>query len=440
MTNFFFADKQTLDDLNVADRHKANAVFRLFDKAVTAGGRKLMQDMFLQPLTDAAAINARSRDFRYFTEHITVFPFTDQAFSEVENYLRSGRGGSLPATGLSMLLKRVKMIAVRDKEYGLLCNEVVKTLHLLHRFYVFVNGLSVGDIPFAAKLAEVKALFHHPKMKWLQQEPALAGLSVVKLAYYDYLLRTVMYDGLKRITAIIFELDVCLAVAQVAAQRKYGYATALPREQDVLAVAGLYHPAVPDATANDLLFNRERNALFLTGANMAGKSTLMKSLGIAIYLAHMGFPVAADRMEFSVKDGLYTSINVPDNLQQGYSHFYAEVLRVKKVAEAVAADKDLFVIFDELFKGTNVKDAYDATLAITAAFAENRNCFFLVSTHIVEVGETLRQGRENFRFAYLPTIMEGIVPRYTYRLTDGISADRHGMVIITNEGILDLLP
>ncbi len=58
---------------------------------------------------------------------------------------------------------------------------------------------------------------------------------------------------------------------------------------------------------------------------MAGKSTFMKSFAIAVFLAHMGFPVAADSMEFSVRDGIYTSINVPDDLQQGFSHSYAEV-------------------------------------------------------------------------------------------------------------------
>ena len=90
---------------------------------------------------------------------------------------------------------------------------------------------------------------------------------------------------------------------------------------------------------------------------MAGKSAFMKSFGVAVYMAHMGFPVAAEMMEFTVQDGLYTSINVSDNLNMGYSHFYAEVLRVKFVASEVAAGKNMVIILDELFKGTNVKDA-----------------------------------------------------------------------------------
>ena len=105
----------------------------------------------------------------------------------------------------------------------------------------------------------------------------------------------------------------------------------------------------------------------------------------------------------------------------------------------VSSGRDLVVIFDELFKGTNVKDAYDATLAVTAAFSGYHNCWFVISTHITEVGEALQEGKNNLQFSYLPTIMDGSRPRYTYRLGKGISTDRHGMMIIGNEGILDII-
>jgi len=68
---------------------------------------------------------------------------------------------------------------------------------------------------------------------------------------------------------------------------------------------------------NTISLHKDSNVAFLTGANMAGKSTWMKSVGIAVYLAHMGFPVAATGMDFSVRDGLYSSINVADNISLG---------------------------------------------------------------------------------------------------------------------------
>ena len=108
-------------------------------------------------------------------------------------------------------------------------------------------------------------------------------------------------------------------------------------------------------------------------------------------------------------------------------------------AEGVAAGRELVVVFDELFKGTNVKDAYDATLSLTEAFAQNRDSFFVVSTHIIEVGEALRERCRNFLFAYLPTVMRGVTPHYTYKLAAGITSDQQGMTLIENEGILDLI-
>ena len=91
------------------------------------------------------------------------------------------------------------------------------------------------------------------------------------------------------------------------------------------------------------------------------------------------------------------------------------------------------------FSGDHVKDAYDATLAVTEAFAGVPDCLFLISTHIIEVGVVLKERCKNIRFVYLPTKMEGGKPVYTYQLTEGITNDRHGMIIINNEKIIDII-
>ncbi len=115
-----------------------------------------------------------------------------------------------------------------------------------------------------------------------------------------------------------------------------------------------------------------------------------------MYLAHMGFPVAATSFEFSVREGMYSSINVADNIGLGYSHFYAEVVRVKQAADAAAAaEKRLLLMFDELFKGTNVKDAYDGTLSVTEAFAEYQDCLFIVSYAYYRSGRSI-EGNEKY--------------------------------------------
>lgn len=435
----FITDKQTLEDLNIQGRHKNNSVQRLFDHTLTAGGSGLMELMFQRPLTDPVAINKRSAVFRFFTDTATSFPFGADDFEQMENYLRSASGGNLLSGASALFSAKVLQLVAQDSAYDLLLKDVLHAIKLLNQFDDFSRNLQVGKNPYAEELEKIRNIFNHPELAWLRKAKGLRKLSFSQLIRYDYQLRGGLKELMQQMTDLIFHLDVYIAVAEVARLRGFQYALALPHVEKKLMLRGLYHPALENAKGNALSLNREQNVLFLTGANMAGKSTLMKSVGIAVYLGHMGFPVAAEDMEFSVKDGLYTSINVPDSLAMGHSHFYAEVLRVKMVAEEVASGKNLLVIFDELFKGTNVKDAYDGTLSITKAFSEIRDCFFVISSHIIEVAASLCETSGNFSFAYMPTVMEGNIPRYTYELSSGITTDKQGMTIIRNEGILEIL-
>ncbi|MBO9729808.1 MAG: DNA mismatch repair protein [Chitinophaga sp.] len=437
----FFADKQTLDDLNITGRYNNKSIYRLFDNVVTDGGRKLLEHMFQHPLSDETAINERSSIFQYFGKLNVTFPFSNELFSVAENYLGSGTGSSMPAKAWNVVTARALKTLTRDSRYDMLEAGVRKTISLLITFRDFIRKLEREEDsePVQAHLRDARAIFNHKRLQWLNEVIDLTHIPLLKLVQYDHQLITGCRKEMKVLMDIICLFDVYIAVANVARTKQFCYARALPKQANVMNITGLYHPSLDQAVPNPISFTTESNVIFLTGANMAGKSTFMKSFGIAVYLSHMGFPVAADKMEFSVKDGLFSTINVPDSLEHGYSHFYAEVLRVKRVAEEVGASKDLVVIFDELFKGTNVKDAFDATLAITSAFSAHTNSFFIISSHIIEVGETLKEHGGSYKFLYLPTIMEGNVPRYTYRLKTGITEDRHGMIIIENEGLIALI-
>lgn len=436
----FIADQQTLEDLNIPGRFKNNSVFRLFDHVHTDGGRKLLDQMFRTPLTDPEAINRRSRTFWYFGTKALTFPFIEDDFSLLEDYLAVTSGGSLTGVALSAVGKKMSAVIARGIAYEQLEKSLQQAISSLSVFYEFIQQILHDTAnPMREQLLEVYRIFGDKRLQALLEVRDKKQLTLGEVIRYDHLLRISLREEMQALTDFIFQLDVNIAVSAVAVARGFCYASALPASENILHIGGLYHPALRNAISNNVAISGQGNVLFLTGANMAGKSTFMKSLGIAVYLAHIGFPIPANSMEFSVKEGLFSSINVPDDLGHGYSHFYAEVLRVKKVAQEVSTGRNLIVIFDELFKGTNVKDAYDATLAITEAFSENRNCFFVISTHIIEVGEALRERCDNFRFLYMPTVMDGLRPRYTYKLEKGITTDRQGMLIIENEGIVEML-
>jgi DNA mismatch repair ATPase MutS len=439
----FTVDKQTLDDLNITGRYKGHSIFSLFDHTQTRGGTQLLESMFLHPLSDAGAINARSSIFQYFQTKGTKFPVSGELCEEVEHYLSSPGAGSLIGSSLRTVRRKLMEYIASDKQYEMIHAGILSSMSLLRTVNTFFTRLAPGayEYPYRDTIEEIRGIFKRPSLKKILASPAAPHLSLGKVIQYDHILRHSCLDAIRRIMEVLYEVDVYTTVARIAEERKLAYPLAVPfvEGENRIDIVGLYHPQLAGAIANSARIDHDSNLIFLTGANMAGKSTFMKSFGVAVYLGHMGFPVAAAGMTFSVQDGMYTSINVPDNLNRGYSHFYAEVLRVKQVAEEVSQGKNLVIIFDELFKGTNVKDAYDATAAVTEAFAENRNCSFIVSTHIVEVGHVLQQHCPHMVFVQFPTVMDNGRPAYTYRLQPGISSDRHGMRIIEEEGILEII-
>lgn len=435
----FLIDKQTLEDLNLLGKYKPNSVLGMFNKVKTAGGGRLLESYFRYPLTDAELINQRAALFSKFGELNMKFPVSGKSVEAMENYLNTGAGNRFAAPA-AVIGKKIALTLGISRNYNQLAESLTVTIEVLNQMRACFTKLNKQDAGVAGEeIRTACEILDAPEMDWLKAAAGKQQLSLGNVMRYDNLLRFHLREKLEKVLQAVYQLDLCIAVAATARENGLVYAKALPREANLIRIDDCRHPGIKKAIGNSVMIAEKNNVLFLTGANMAGKSTFMKSFAIAVFLAHLGFPVAAAAMEFSVRDGIYTSINVPDDLQQGFSHFYAEVRRVKMVAETVSSGKSMLIIFDELFKGTNVKDAYDATLSVTEGFAAYRKCCFIISTHIIEVAAPLKERCNNLQFVYLPTIMEGQVPRYTYRLQEGVTADRHGMMIIGNEGIVELI-
>jgi DNA mismatch repair protein MutS len=434
----FSIDRQTIEELNLPGKFRSGSVFSLFNQAKTRGGEQLMDKIFLNPLRDHEAINERTAVFQFFGGENIAFPMDAQQVGLMREYLDTGAQQSAVLVSANTLIKRVLSSLTRDERYKKEIQGLHATIAVLKNCFTFLESLPSIKGSYADRIKAIRDILADKNLERLRNIDIYKNLNLQTLVFYNHLLRTRFHKEIADVLSFIYELDVNIAVGTVGRMKGYNYAQALPTVENVLSIDNLYHPCVEKAVGNSLRLDENSNVLFLTGANMAGKSTLMKSIGIALYLAHIGFPVAAKEMKFSVREGLYSSINVADNIGLGYSHFYAEVVRVKQAAEAAASGRSLLLMFDELFKGTNVKDAYDGTLAVTEGFADYTDCLFIVSTHIIEVGEALK-GRKNIQFAFMPTVMEGTRPRYTYKMQQGITEDRQGMMIIRNEGILQLI-
>lgn len=422
---FLQTDEQTMEDLGIFGRRNGSGIFDLYNHTHTRGGEVLLREFFRHPLSDREAIHQRRQIIADFAQLRVVWPFEAAAFDMAEKYLKeSGHraGGAVAQGGLS------------EKEIQ---QGVTAVIGLIRAVRAFIGSPGLAQLlAYGPEREAIAALVADAVF-----EPVLRGgekVSYTAITAFDILFRVRERVKIERLLEHIYRLDVWLSVAKVAVSRNFIFPYALERGGGRLTLSGVYHPELKQPVGNDLSMSEAERVIFLTGANMAGKSTFLRAVSTAVYVAHMGFPVAATAMEFSVMDGMYTTINLPDNLGIGASHFYVEVLRVKKVAAELGRGQSLFVIFDELFRGTNVKDAQEATVAVTKAFAGKQTSLFIISSHIVEAGEELAE-RGHIGFHYLPTRMNGHVPEYTYTLERGITDDRHGMIIIRNEGILEIL-
>lgn len=437
----FMTDQQTLTDLNIQGKFKAGSMFNLFNRVKTKGGEKLLEKLFRSPLTDAVRINQRAAKIKYVQSIGLTLDIDAKLVRLADEYTTDSKSAGRLSSLLLCCKEKVQEMLYHSEHFALQKKRMKAVVNMVKT----ARNLS-AQLSKAANKKETPAQDLQDRLAAILNETAVNQLTpqsrftFSQTVRYRYLIENKCRTALAELLEILYRFDVYVSVASVAASRQLTYPIAQdPGETDKLIhVENGKHPTLSGAVGNDLTLKKDKNLLFLTGANMAGKSTLMKTLGVSVYLAHMGFPLAADGMTFAVMDGIYSSINVKDDISRGWSHFYSEVMRMKQIAQKLTEGHRLFVLFDEMYKSTNVKDAYDATLAISKRLAKYGHCCFVISTHIIEVGEELKD-TPNVMFRYLPTVMEGSVPHYTYDLTEGITDDRQGMIIVENEGILDML-
>ncbi len=439
----FEIDKQTISDLNLFSK-ESKSIFTLFNHVKTFGGRLRLLDMMELPSTEKHFLERRIESIQFFNKHTVELSLTNQQIDFIQHYLKSSRI-LLKTNVLDVSYQKIKNQIKNDPEYYIIqtgIKHIIYTIKTLSRFVEDCNNQNFP--PYLKELVEQILYFND--IKEIQKILATIDLSkreteivltAAQIHEYDNLFRKKLKDQIYVLLDIIFEIDVLISVAK--ASKKYNLAFPVFREKEEISlkIDGLFHPLLEQPVKNDVAIC-EKKLCFLTGPNMAGKSTLLKSMGIALYLAHIGFPVPATYFESTLFNGIVTTINLSDNINVGFSHFYSEVRRVKDVALKIRDKKKLFIIFDELFRGTNVKDAFDGSLILINAFSEIDSSLFFISTHIVELAHELKHS-DNILFKQLESSIEGLEPKFTYKLIDGISEDRLGLIIIKKEGIIEIL-
>jgi DNA mismatch repair ATPase MutS len=235
-----------------------------------------------------------------------------------------------------------------------------------------------------------------------------------------------------------YELDTLYSLAKAHQTYHFQFPNWIDDEKPYLEVQQAVHPLVTRAIGNDLSLSPDKNFLFLTGANMAGKSTFIKTIGIVVYLSHIGMGAPAKKIKLTVMDGLITNLNVADNVVKGESYFYNEVQRIKNTVLKINDGKKNCVLIDELFKGTNILDAMKCSTKVIEGLQKLRSSIYILSTHLYEISENLNQ-YQNIQFSFFETQVIDNNLHFKYQLTKGVSQDRIGYLILEREGVVDLL-
>ena len=197
----------------------------------------------------------------------------------------------------------------------------------------------------------------------------------------------------------------------------------------------LGHPLMnrEQCVRNDLDINKNPCFLVITGANMAGKSTWLRTVGVNFLLACMGLPVCAESLTVSPAH-LVTSLRTADSLAANESYFFAELKRLKMIIDRLNAGEKLFIILDEILKGTNSKDKQTGSLALMRQLIAHKTCG-LIATHDLLLGTLEREFPDKIANYCFEAGVNGHMLTFTYRIRRGIAQNMNATFLMKEMGI-----
>lgn len=216
------------------------------------------------------------------------------------------------------------------------------------------------------------------------------------------------------------------------------YSFALPENEyhKPLEAENLGHPLIPEKekVTNDISINNKGNILLITGSNMAGKSTFLRTMGINLAMCYAGAPVNASALS-TIPFRLFSSINVTDSLDDGLSHFYAEVKRLRELLDLLKDDHEtpVFFMVDEIYRGTNNRERLQGSEAFLKNVA-GKNGVGLVSTHDLELAQLEESIPELSNWHFAETIEDGKMS-FEYKLKPGPCPTTNALKIMEMEGL-----
>jgi DNA mismatch repair protein MutS len=431
-------DNTTYNDLSVFQHEEEFSIFHRLAFTRTSQGRDWLLKYFSNPFSDLRPILDTQQILRSIIANIDQWPneITNGTLMVIEKFYDSNVDSIPNADVVHALTYKL----FNGADFSLVRYSISHFSDLLKGMHQLVQLLDKDDAPLMIRtyLRRAADLMNKPVLLQLRQHERGKAFNWKETLYYGGYIRDQFRLSAHELIGIYSRIDAWYSMAVAVKKMGLCFPEFIDQPEPLIEARNLYHILLPTPTPYDVRLSHDNNFLFLTGANMAGKSTFIKAVGSTVFLAHLGMGVPAQSMRLTLFDGLLSNINVVDNIIKGESYFFNEVQRIKNTITKINDGRKWLVLIDELFKGTNVQDAMKCSSVVIKGLIKIKSSLFILSTHLYEIGEELKQ-YPNISFRFFETSVKDDQLEFSYQLREGISNDRLGYLILKREKVVDLL-
>lgn len=417
-----------IKDLNIPE------IAKLFDYTQNEDTKSCVNKMLFTPLPTLEDALERQDILKGFIANISLFEnysYSRIDFRETDYFIEKFNQNDYLPQNIKLKLNLYKTLY---HEYR---SKFVQVVLLLNRLHSYIKNLPTKAFP------------ENYKKELLSMDDYLSSY---RLNYYENLIR----ENKLRIKHIIEffgliaekkskKLEIAFKDAYTRFETYISIAKGIKAHQFIfpeighanLSVNDFYHPLLKSPVKNSLQTNC--NIILLTGPNMSGKSTLLKALGICVYLANIGLAIPASTAKIPFYNNIDVFINLNDDLQSGYSHFMNEIQNLKKVITKAGSGKPGFAVFDELFRGTNIDDALEISCSTLKGMLNFPNSLFFVSSHLHQLTQMEEIESGKIACMHLDCNLNNESPEFTYQLKQGSSDIKIGRILFEKENMKELL-
>jgi DNA mismatch repair protein MutS len=425
--------------MNLSDLNVESELIPFFDINLNRHSREALASFFNTFPKTAEAVEERQQVLAAFTANcnsIKMLPSYKADIEEAYEFCQRLER-HLPDSESKFRNFRIMLFFSRkDREWFLSRSvQILLLFEKIYQHYFYSLDVSVFPSPYrdsVRNLIDLVSAFAKERASLIEKGNYLSGGEVAGFLQKLFVLNK---DG-RLVTwwhaFFLFEAYLSIAVTS----KKSGFVPARFIDKGI-RLTGLFHPFIKNPVKNNI--HIDKNVFVLTGPNMSGKSTLLRSISLCVYLARLGLPVPASECELFFADDINVFINARDNLNSGYSHFMTEILNLKDSIVAAGEEKQVFAVFDELFSGTNIDDALNILTITINGLKKFNNSFFLLSTHFYKLKELHVDEMSHAAFYYVDSFLENGVPKFTYQVKAGWSDIKFGSILFEREGLTQLL-